>query len=194
MGVFTPIPGCCKVECVGHDNFDGRPIVNVLHASCGTSPTLAQLTAIGAAVSSTFSSHAGAFPDTYTFDNVVVTDLNSSSGPQAVVLVALAGSGGDAVPAECGVVELYSSLRGRSYRGRVYIPIANNVTFVDGGGTTTGWQTAILSYFTALQAAIVAVSAGFSLVIASRKLGTWEAVQSVAARVLLGWIRRRLFG
>lgn len=194
MGVFVAIPGACKVEVVGHDNFDGRPIVNVLHASCGTSPSPSLLTSIGVAYNTVYTAHQSFFPDTYTCDEVIVTDLNSSSGPQVTVGVALAGSGGDAVPAECGVIELYSALRGRSYRGRIYIPIANNVTFVDGGGTTSGWQTAALSFIGALATAWTGVGSGVGLVVASRKLSTWQAVSTVGARVLLGWIRRRLFG
>lgn len=191
---FHPVPGACKVEIIGSDLDDNRPIVNVLHVSCGTAPTLAQLTAIGNAFKTEFLANLNLFPDTYFMVEIVVTDLNASTGPQAIVIVSTQGTGGDALPGAAFKLDYATALRGRSFRGATYFPVpASQVTTATAEVNTTyiaDWVVVM----TAIEAALVALGGVFNLVVVSRKLSTWQVVTAIFGRGLMGYIRRRLFG
>lgn len=199
MGAFEPIPYTAKVAVVGHDTTNGKPIISVYHAAIDATTTPTILTNIATVFKNAYQ---GAFlawlPDTYHIDEIVVTDLNTSTGPQVTVNVNSTGTAGDGYPNMSGVLEVFTTLRGRSYRGKTYIPIPEGETAPNTGSTTSGWQGALLTFGAALESGLGAVSVGggaFSqLVIASRKLAQSNIVATLAARVILGFIRRRLDG
>ena len=194
MAGFEAISGVCKVEMLGHDTVEERPIVNVLHADCGTTPSAAYLTQIANQLNGAFYANRGAFPDTYILDEIRVTDLNTVTGPQVTIPVNTAGSGGDGVPAQCCVVELYTPLRGRSYTGRIFLPIAQTEVTTGSGAVTSTEITNVSAFITAIQTNWAGLTPASSLVVASRKKDLALVVTSFVIRNLVGWIRRRLFG
>lgn len=99
------------------------------------------------------------------------------------------GGSGDYIPQMASIVKMLTAKRGRSYRGRVYLPwvpennqtngvlLGTNVTLV-----TNAWVT-----FLAAMA-----SAGFPLVVASYKLATAEEVVAVECEARAATQRRRM--
>lgn len=93
------------------------------------------------------------------------------------------------IPQACIVVKLLTAKRGRSYRGRLYLPWCEEQTNTNGimdSSTKPTMNTAWVAFHTALTAA------GVDWVVASYKLATQEPVIAVAVENSLGTQRRRL--
>jgi hypothetical protein len=97
-----------------------------------------------------------------------------------------AGTGSDYIPQGCGVATLRTLHRGRSYRGRVFLP------HVAEGEQTSGVLSDVAACQTAWSAFLAAeATASNQIVVASYKLGTALAVDSILIRSLLRTQRRR---
>jgi hypothetical protein len=95
---------------------------------------------------------------------------------------------GDVIPAQAAVVKLQTALRGRSRRGRVFLPwiaeISSTVGVMSGGVTATT-ETAWQAFLTALN------GSALTWVIASYKLASAYPITTVSVESALGTQRRR---
>jgi hypothetical protein len=96
--------------------------------------------------------------------------------------------GFDPVPQVAAIIKLGTALRGRSYRGRIYLPwpvenqiLAGQLNSVTVGTMNSAWSTFL--------GAVIADLA--ELVVASYKNSTAEAVTSAECETFLGTVRRR---
>lgn len=97
------------------------------------------------------------------------------------------GTGGDTVPQVAAVISLRTALRGRSHRGRIFMPFPVESAIANGRITAS-----ITTNVTAWNTFIVAMNtAAVPLVVASYKLGSKELVTSVLLETVLGTQRRR---
>jgi hypothetical protein len=95
---------------------------------------------------------------------------------------------GDVIPAQAAVVKLSTPLRGRSRRGRVFLPWIAEVSSTVGvmsTGLTTTTETAWNAFLTALNASALTWS------VASYKLSSSYAITGVTVEAALGTQRRR---
>lgn len=95
---------------------------------------------------------------------------------------------GDMVPATAAVIKLTTTLRGRSHRGRVFLPFITETAQTNGKlltGITGVLQTAWGNFLVALGIS------GIEWVVASYKLSTAQVVNNVLAEQALGTQRRR---
>ena len=136
-----------------------------------------------------------------TLVEVVTTDLTSQGAPQAIEAVGASGSGGSQlVPQNAAmVVSQRTALRGRSYRGRVYMggllypSLASDVDYSSTPAAN------LASAFVTLDASLLA--AGFSVGVASRSHNKVVTNPAAFNRVISYVVdqhidsqRRRLFG
>jgi len=131
----------------------------------------------------------------------VATDMSVQGGPQSITTNATNGviSSPSEVASVAGVVSGRTAKRGRSYRGRSYIPGIPTNARLNPTDFTTAKATAIAAAFAALQVDLDAI--GFDIVVASRQhnnVVTNPAEQNeVIAFVMDNHYdsqRRRLFG
>jgi hypothetical protein len=107
----------------------------------------------------------------YVRDAVVATDLNSATGPQATstAFAGVTGSEGAAAgPQVMKLLKLFTALRGRRYRGRIYFNVAD-ARVAGGPGTVDATGLAHMSsWFSYIQTALASLTPASTLVIASR--------------------------
>lgn len=127
-------------------------------------------------------------------NNIVVTPLDGSgvSFPLTPTVAAHwtgSGAAGAFVPNVAVIIKLLTQKRGRSFRGRVYLPFTDSTTISDGNvltATKTGLNTAWVAFHTA------ATAAGLDWAVASYKLASQLNVAAVACEAQTGTQRRRL--
>lgn len=190
---FTPIADCWKVELVGHHSVTLTPIVNVLHALDTTPHTLATATGLAIGAEDAFHGRRGAWPDEFVWDFARATDAASDIGPQytSVVFAGEVGTAGHFGGSQVSVlIKLLTAFRGRSYRGRIFIPAVSTVA---GTNTPDAAQVAqvdnIPSDLNTNWGALPSVPV---LAVGSRKLGTCHAVQSWSVEPSIATQRRRV--
>jgi len=168
---YQPVPNVAQCQMVG--TVDGQVTINdIFFEISGGGITSANLGTLAGAVALWFSSTlAPLLSDDWSAQRVIATDLTTSTGPRVDVGAAAPGGvSGEAVPnnvAAC--VSFRSGSRGRSARGRNYVPgipgtlVTLNTldpTFINdlvtayqglmGAGTfLAGWQWVIVSRVTA---------------------------------------------
>lgn len=146
--VFVPAPGTIKAELVY--TLENSYMENVLNYDVGTSVAEINLTELAAALKTCW--------DTYlkseTCSNMALakircTSLDAQDAPGIEYVTGLPISGtnaGATLPANCALeVILYTDLRGRSNRGRLFypgLPEGSASGSVWAGGAITGWTTA----------------------------------------------------
>lgn len=99
-----------------------------------------------------------------------------------------ATGGSDVVPQACPLVSLRTGVRGRSYRGRVYLPWPSEGSIAS-GSLGSSQQTTMQSAWTAFVTAMDATSA--PLVVASYKNASQALVTTATVEQLLATQRRR---
>jgi len=126
-----------------------------------------------------------------------ILDISSAIGPSFEYPESPSLAGGVAGPAAgsqvCAMVTLLSGNRGRSHRGRKYVPgIAASMIDATAGTSLEATTVDVLqNAFGQLRLAISAMSGGPVLAIESKKVGSAIPVTSVSARFHLGGQRRR---
>jgi hypothetical protein len=126
--------------------------------------------------------------------DAVVTPLDGSSVSYPIVTGSPAKwtglqVSGDIIPQGSNVIKMLTAKRGRSYRGRVFVPWLSEGQQNFGtltGATVTSVTTAWVAFHTALTAA------GLDMVIASYKLGTADNVAALVCEPAAATQRRRL--
>lgn len=170
-------------------------IVNVFHVEGSASGQQAAAAAAVLAAWKVASGPLAGLSSLNTMQDVTAMDLSSTSGGITVVTDATAGgisaTNSLATRGACALVKLNGGTRSRSTRGRVYFgPIMESQVNADGATLTSGAITAIGTSFGNFRTSLS--GAGFTLVIASRKLSTITAVTSVAVETTIATQRRRI--
>lgn len=191
---FVAIPNTSRVDVVGFDLAGFRPIVNTFGVKTATPQNEAALADVAGVFRDWYCNHPGSYPDTMSWSYVRATALDTATSPQALVDATYAGTAGPGYPNMAGVYEFFTATRGRSYRGRVFIPIDQGSTLVEQGQADSGW----LSGFGTILGDVVTNLAGMALpgvlAVISRKLAEAAPVTELVGREVLGFIRRRLDG
>lgn len=97
-------------------------------------------------------------------------------------------TGGSIIPQVATIIKMLTSQRGRSFRGRIFLPFTCEEVLSIGniaGATITQLNTAWVAFHNAMH------SAGAELAVASYKLASARNVVAVTAEPLSGTIRRR---
>lgn len=127
------------------------------------------------------------------FDSLSITPLDGAS---ATTLFPLSGSAsqfagtasGDPIPQVAGMVKLTTGLRGRSFRGRLFLPFTGEAV-VDAGFVASGTVASMQTAWDTWMANVIA--AGAELVVASYKLAVATSVESIFVETATGTQRRR---
>lgn len=177
----------CAVE--QHNSVTNTSAYSIIHIIDG-SQTASQ---IGTHVNAAF--HATNFWDNMAnTTHLVGTNVTPLDGVGTSVFVpagsnTAAGSAtGDPIPAVCQTVTLYTDKRGRSYRGRIYMPFVAESKLTAGIIDPTGTATAQADA-TAFMTTLASTTGG--IVVASYLLSTSELVTSVLVRGKASTQRRR---
>lgn len=193
-GPFVPIANTARVKVSGHDISDNRTNVMTFAMHFPPGGTAAELISAAAAWDSFLHDLSAHTNSQVQWDDIELTDLNTSTGPQVVVPTTRGGSGGDAPPGLSVVTEELSTSRGRSYTGRFYLPVpGSDLTAATGMiGTTT--VNGIGTAWSNLHTALAALTPTSYPVVVSRKLALSTQVTTILTRLEIGRIRRRAFG
>lgn len=135
------------------------------------------------------------------FVDVTVYDLNSEASPVYINVTGTGAPGtrtGDIAPLNCAMITtLRTNLRGRSFRGRMYIPALGELD-INGDEWDAGAVTAMQAAVDNFQLSVENTSA-FILAVASRvfegaprTLGVMTPVSSLLVRSYVGTRRKRL--
>lgn len=125
-------------------------------------------------------------------DTVDITPLDGSSASQLFSTDRdthwQGGVGGQYIPAAAGVVKITTAKRGRSYRGRIFLPFVAEAA--QQNGTTTGTLAAdCTGAWSTFETNMLA--SDWATGVASYKLGTWEKSTAITCESVLGTQRRR---
>lgn len=184
------IDGVYRCAFTWHNAGVGRDAANVMHFRSSSLVPATLFSALAANVTSTMWDQTGS--DTK-ITQVAITPLDGTS-PTVTLLTdgsAKWGGGqsaGDVAPQMCAIASLKTDTRGRSYRGRVYLP------FVAEGAQANGsLGSGIAVAMTTAWATFIAAAAGDDahMVVASYKLAEATDVASVTVESLCATQRRR---
>lgn len=123
-------------------------------------------------------------------DTVSITPLDGSTPTETFTTSGApwgGGTSGSWSPATAGIVSLATSLRGRSYRGRIYMPFIAD-TANDDGVMASGSLAIARDAWPLFQAAL---TGGVEHVVASYKHATAQLVTIYTVKAGLGTVRRR---
>lgn len=198
---FVPFPDG-TVEIHFNGQLDGIPVQNVLGAKLFTgAATYTDGLALAAALHAFFVAENWFTQITpnYEQENIEVVDLSSASGWTADLVTGSVGTnaGGQVQSQVAMVVTLQTAKRGRSYRGRNFVPGLATAALLNSKEWNPAAQTQWDNYYSDLIASIQA--AGWTPVVLSRiqakaelALGITTPIVSVRANAKLGTIRGRL--
>lgn len=173
------------------DSSTGTTATNVMHFRKPSSNPAAVWSIVDAHLTAAMWGTVGG---TAAIKTAVITPLDGSSASLPVILASGDphqghGGAGEVLPNVAAVVKLLTAKRGRSYRGRQYLPFTIEAAVAD-GRIVTSFITAGQSAWTTFLAAMV--TGGADLVIASYKLATYENVVAVVFESWSATQRRRL--
>jgi len=188
------IPLAVQVGVRGIDLSSERPIAVTFGVEMGTPATEGDCVSIADAFRDNFCNHPGSYPSTMAWLEVVATALDTATSPQATVPALFAGTADPGYANMAGVAEFYCLPRGRSYRGRIHIPIAQDESDIDTGTVTSGWISGFTTILGDVTTALAGIATVNALGVISRKLAEVNPVAEIIFREGLGFIRRRLDG
>lgn len=162
------------------------PIENVLNFRIGTGPITASNLNDAATILAEqwVLAMMGNFTSGYIFREVHAVDLTSATGPIATVTLGAGTAGGNGADNEPGNVAFCLSLRtasrGRSFRGRVFLPAIRSSETTDNHLSSTR----ISGFITAMETIMTEMlAADWTLVIASRRHNGIDRTAGVATAV-----------
>jgi hypothetical protein len=170
---FIPVPNCWQVTVKQH--LGTHQIDNVLHIKNGTTLTQTFADYVWAAIHDAYTASglASGCTTEWGVDQVVVTDLTTETAPQfnGSGDPIAGGSGGQPLPVQTSsLIRWSTALRGRSYRGRMYV---GGATELDSNGQPLpAYLASVASFATGLGVYIAGISASTKLAVASRYSGT----------------------
>jgi len=179
---------------------NGQTFVNVLHfKKTSGSIDAAAITALNTELTKLYGGAAysgGAVPmlnncpaATQTLD-VTYTPLDGSSASTVLALAATGSGTTDLLPGEtCPIITLRTAIRGRSYRGRVYLPAQHDTSQTSSGGVATGVIVAYNLQLAGFLAALTGIN--WQWVVASYLLSQATPVTAALLRNYYAAQRRR---
>ena len=188
---MTPLPviaGVFRVAFNWANDAPGQIAENVMHFR---SPTLTAAGVGAALIESVVRDQWTPVVHTSGVNTLVITKLDGSSATfdQSISTINFTGLGGtEWIPAVAPIVSFATGLRGRSYRGRIYLPFCDEAAVADGqlvGTIASDLQTAWEEFGAACY------SNGLTHVVASYVHATAAEVQSYACQAAVGTMRRR---
>lgn len=193
---FTPIVGTVKAEILGRNGITNDAIVNVLHFGYATTPDLNAVQTLANSLLSAWATRVvPSLASPYRLDSVRVTDLATAAGLQfqAIDTTPATGSGNPAPPQVCAVVTLYTAIRSRRARGRIYLSPVQELGLAEDSGLLSATYTANLAAAIGLiQADMAALPQNWDLAVASQLDGVSRTVTSRVVKPMVGTQRRRL--
>jgi hypothetical protein len=203
MSTFVPATNCAKVAVEG--TWSGQSVIWTLWFTFGTSPSQSDLEALAQDVwSSLASALQSSWASTYQVDRITATRQNSANDIQGVYDnggTPLVGSGaGSSVPLNVSwVASFRTALRGRSFRGRNYIPgLLSSILTAPGTGSAATLAGIAAAYVLHL---ITSPPTGWTWVVASHFTGgspranaLLTPITSVIIDTFVDSMRRRLIG
>lgn len=188
MAPLPVITNCYRVSLDWKSSVSSQIAENVIHVVAAGSDAPSVATAVDAAFAANQFTCAAS---TASISTLHVTPLDGSSSTVVHNVTNAHAAGevtGDWVPNVAAVVSLQTAKRGRSYRGRVYIPFVGEGAVTDGALTSAN-PPALVTAWDAFRAALVADT--MHLVVASYKHSTAENVTSEYVLAACGTQRRR---
>jgi hypothetical protein len=169
----------------------GLTAENVMHFRKASSSPVAIATMIDGRVTS---SMWGVESDTCSVASLDVTPLDGSGASYEFSTGSPAkwkgaNAAAEFTPQAAAIVKLTTSLRGRSYRGRIFLPWVSEPS-AQNGRLISGALTPLQAAWTAFVANII--TDGGELVVASYKLSTAQAVANAHCETFLATQRRRM--
>jgi hypothetical protein len=169
------------------DNGSGTTAVNVMYFSAAN--TIAVTTALDAnATAGMWTLISNAFG----VKRLIVTPLDGTSVTVTYPVTGAkwtGGTAGDWIPNEAIIVKETTMKRGKSYRGRIYLPYVTEASQINGVLTPASvatMQTAWNAWYVAMSAATVIP------VVVSQKLATKENIATLTVEPVAATMRRRL--
>lgn len=199
---FIPFLDCAEVVIKGVNSATAAYMT--FGARFASAPALSDLDALGVIVEAWIQSNL--LPNvcnTYAAQEVVVTGLSAATDPSSSTPVTSPQDGqvtGTAVSNQDALVcTLNTALRGRSYRGRIYVPALPASARVNG----TLWTTGVIAVWNAAWSDLQSdmLTGGWTMCVLSRQnnnvrrtVGVATAVTTILGRQPIGTQRRRIIG
>lgn len=184
---FIPAPNTVSVEVFG--SYRGAVIESVFHVLKGSPFTLSQVQGLrGVFVTWINTYWKLCFVSAFLITRVRIKALDSDSAPMedypiSPVVAGTMGCGGQYLPGSaCLAFKLATGLSGRSYRGRVYVPVTcTDLTPSPGNNdVSTTWSNSVIANISNLLTVIPAWDASAHLAIASfRHANAWRTTAVV---------------
>lgn len=168
----------------------GLTATNVMHFRKAASNPAALFTSFDSHVTQAMWDHTNTHSQITTID-ITPLDGTSVTLPEVITPAAKYGGGfaGTAIIPQCAaIVKLVTGKRGRSYRGRLFLPWVDEAAFDEGmivGANNTAQQAAWVAFIAAM------TGDGWAQVVASYKLATAENVVGVLCEKHTGTVRKR---
>lgn len=167
----------------------GQSAINVMHIDGGSVPSAAVMAALDAHVTSAMWAFTSG---TFSVTQVSITPLDGITATSTFTPATPAnwtgGISGDVIPATAALVKFTTSRRGRSFRGRLYMPgvteAVQNGGVLDPSNRTTA-QAAWATFTTTMS------GSGFPIVVASYKMATSNVLFNVLVEGIAATQRRR---
>jgi hypothetical protein len=198
---FIPVVNTAKIDIQW--SVGAKQMNTIVHAQkAAPSPfNAADLAALAEVVETSIEGHLlGTLASDIALKAVVCTALDTNTSPQATVISGVAGTDGSPmVPAGVAMcITLYTALRGRSFRGRVYIPGLPITAILVGGlwdptfvGNVNGdFGSIIADMLAAAQSTVMGV-VSYRTGGAPRAAGVFTAISSHAVRNTVPRYQRR---
>lgn len=199
---FIPVPNAVRVSM--EFTIAGQIVVFTLSLERGTQPTVAEMENLGTVMATWWNNSQKPFhTPLIALQKVTVTDLTTSSSPSVEVPVSPVIPGtasGTALPNNAAaVVSFRTPSRGRSYRGRVYLPGLSDAHRVNPVTFSNGFMNGVIASFLTLKDTLN--SYGWEHVVISRRQNKVDLTTGVTTPVtaylmdsLYDSQRRRLAG
>lgn len=182
---FVPFEDVAKVELVY--SMENQIMENVLYYSFSYGWSVPNMTGFASTMQSLWDAQMKArVTAQLSLTKIIITDMTTESSPKVehAVSPAIAGTAaGDALPANCAAeITLVTGLRGRSYRGRIYVPGVPD-TSATGSSWNAGFITSLSGAFGNFISVIYGAGSAH-LVVASRVHNKIVRTTGVASEVL----------
>jgi len=183
------IPNVFRVAFNWENSASGGTAENVMHFLSETGDS----EAVAAAINSHYSALMLSFTvPTTKCPSVSITPLDGTTATSTWSLAGVEGSlsAGEALPAVAVVATLYTALRGRSYRGRIYLPYVGE-SVAESGKVKPDYLADLQGGWGDFQADLEGNTPPVTLVVASYKEEVANAVTSILVQPVLATQRRR---
>jgi len=183
------IASCFRVAFNWFNSTSGGNAENVMHFTCEAG----EASDVGDAINATMTDDQLNFSSSLTvLQSLSITPLDGTTATLVYPISTIDGAtpSSEGIPNSCAIVTAYTARRGRSYRGRVYLPYLSELAS-EVGHLKTAYRDSLQTGWAGWQARLEAQSPAVTWVVASYKHATAEAITSVHVQEIVGTQRRR---